>query len=73
LEKFLSCATASRQTRPTPDAFGAALPLRYPGEIGGEKGQSHRSPCQRERLIAHYLPTLSLARAVDPLVYDIRG
>ena len=26
-----------------------ALPLSYPGEIGGDKGQSRHSRCQRER------------------------
>jgi hypothetical protein len=27
-----------------------ALPLSYPGEIGGDKGQSHDLCCQRERV-----------------------
>jgi hypothetical protein len=54
---------------------GAALPLSYPGEIGGDKGQSRHSRCQRERNRALNFLTLSfsLAPILDPSINDVRA
>ena len=59
--------------RPTPNAFGAALPLSYPGEIGGDKGQSHDLRCQRERKSRTSFPAVSVARALDLPINDVRA
>ncbi|HYK24500.1 MAG TPA: hypothetical protein VEU75_07535, partial [Candidatus Acidoferrum sp.] len=57
--------------RPTPKAFGAALPLSYPGEIGGDKGQSHDLWCQRERAPdLYFLLFLLLIRLLPPSMQE---